>query len=314
MTVPAAYRPTPSLSVYPNPPAGGLMAILKAYFDDSKDDCVLTIAGYMSTHESWAQFDHAWCSLLERFQVPYLHMKEFWDRDGIYKHIKDDPKEEIAFFSAIVDVIDKHLRFCPLTIVMLNDLKKFNKTSRQKLSAAALAVYGCLMKLQTQFRGQPVEMVFDKFERADSLVALGKHYAESDVEYPINKRLVLSTRIENDESAKTILPLQAADFIAWEMRKYCNDPSPWISGIRYEDIPTGAAQRNFFEWHTKFIEDEGRAPRTRKTFEALRKCRAPPDGFLFNYAALEYLQSCHPYGWRLTEKRRLALFSEDQGA
>ena len=68
----AAFRPTPSLSVYPNPAAGCLMAILRAYFDDSKDDRILTIAGYLSDLESWGRFDRAWKAVLDKFGVPYL--------------------------------------------------------------------------------------------------------------------------------------------------------------------------------------------------------------------------------------------------
>jgi hypothetical protein len=290
------------------------MAILKAYFDDSKDNRVLTIAGYLSDHESWARFDHAWQVVLDRFHVPYLHMSEFWDRDGIYRHIKDDPKEEEAFFAGIVKVICDHLRFCVQTTVVLDDVKKFNRVQKYKLSAQALAIYGCLLRLQTQFNGQPIEVIFDKFERASSFIELGKHYAEADAQQPLNKHLILSVRVEDGESWRTILPLQAADFVAWEMRKYCNDPLPWIEQLKYDDISSGAALRNFQEWFTRFVKEEERLPRYRKSFDALKKCRASPDGFLFNYAALELLQYRHPYGWRLSEKRRMALFSEDQDA
>ena len=297
----AAFRPTPSLSVYPNPAAGCLMAILRAYFDDSKDDRILTIAGYLSDLESWGRFDRAWKAVLDKFGVPYLHIREFGEPDGIYRHIQDRPEEEAAFFAALVGVVNDHARDCIQTTVLLDDLKRFNKKHSFKLSAPALAICGCLLMLQRQFRGRPIEVVFDKFEKASSLIELGKYYAEADQHEPLNASLMLATRIEAEESWRTILPLQAADFVAWEMRKYCSDPSTWISGIRFEDVPSGAAIRDFGKWWTQFVKQEGRIPRLRKSWAALKECRARPNGFLINYAGLEFLQERHPYGWRLTQ-------------
>lgn len=311
-----AFRPTPSLSVYPNPPASGLMATFRAYFDDSKDNRVLTIAGFLSDYESWGRFDYAWKAMLDEFKVPYLHMKEFWNNNGIYKHIKDDPKKEEAFFSELIKVISDHTRYCVLTMVLLEDVKKFNKQQNHQLRAPALAIYGCFLQLQMQFSGRPIEVIFDKFENASSLIELGNDYAETDTQQPINRQLILSIRIQADESCRTILPLQAADFVAWEMRKYCNDPISWISQLRFEDVPNGVARMNFDKWLIEFEKEEGRAPRQRKSLYALKK-RCPLHGFLFNYASLEVLQRRHPYGWRTNKsnkRRGVITFSRDQGA
>lgn len=241
-------------------------------------------------------------------------MKEYWDTEGIYKHIKADQRKERAFFSALAEVIKDHVTFCTQATVLLDDLKRFNRKHHLNLSAPGLAIYGCLMGLQTQFRGRSIEVIFDKLERAHSLIQLGIDYAESDDHEPLNQRLIVATHVREEESWRTILPLQAADFVAWEMRKICVDLIPWMSKLRFEHVRGGTALSSFNDWVVRFTNENGRQPRDRKSFKALRQGRARPEGFIFNYAALERLKYRHPYGWRLTERRRLALFSEDQGA
>ena len=46
-------------------------------------------------------------------------MKEWWNRDGIYKELKEDAQKEALFFSDLVNVIEKHTEFCISATIVL---------------------------------------------------------------------------------------------------------------------------------------------------------------------------------------------------
>jgi hypothetical protein len=307
-----------SLSVYPNPSPGALMAVLKAYFDDStafdggNKPTLLTIGGYLSDVDSWGRFEIEWKQVLDDFKVPYLHMKETWDDDGIYKHIKDDQTAEEAFFRSLVRVIKNHTRFCTQTTILLDDLKRFNADHGLKLSASALGVYGCLLALQFQFPRGEIEAIFDKFEPADRAIRLGKAYLQSDISaqpQPGDKSdpFLSIYPLEKTDSWRNILPMQAADWLSWEMRKTCIDTKPWIEKKGHK--PKIDWVRNFNEWAKSFTEEKGRPFRNRRSFIALREANSP-QGFIWNYEQLGIVKDRHPHGWTLRKtKSGIALFT-----
>jgi hypothetical protein len=57
------------------------------------------MAGYFSDADQWNVFERQWAEVLEGYEVPYLHMKEWWNNDGIYKELKAHPKREASFFA-----------------------------------------------------------------------------------------------------------------------------------------------------------------------------------------------------------------------
>lgn len=293
------------------------MAILKAYFDDSTafDDShkptLLTIGGYLSDVDSWERFDTDWKQVLDDAKVGYLHMKEFWDKDGVYKHIKDDHEAEEVFFRRLVQVIRNHTKFCTQTTILLGDLDRFNADHNLKLEPVALGVYGCLLALQLQFPRGDIEAIFDKFESADRAIHLGKGYLRSDISaqsQPGDKRDPFSSiyPLQKTDSWRNIQPMQAADWLAWEMRKTCVDTKPWIEKKGHE--PKMDWIKNFNDWAKSFAEEKGRPFRNRRSFIALREAN-PPQGFIWNYEQLGTLLERHPYGWALRNtKGRIQLF------
>jgi hypothetical protein len=301
------FYPMRSLFVYPSPEPGALMAVLKAYFDDStafdsaQKPQLLTVGGYLSDVDSWGRFEVDWRNTLAWANVPYLHMKEFWDNDGIYKHIKDDPQKEELFFRRLVRPIKDHTKFCTQTTILLEDLTRFNLDNGLNLSAPALGVYGCLLALQFQFPNGEIEAIFDKFEQAGSVLEKAKAYLHSDVSAqpePGNKaNPFLSIHpLERADSWRTILPMQAADWLSWEMRKTCIDTQPWIAQKGMN--PSIDWVRDFHKWASNFSEEKGRPFRNRKSFIALREANMP-QGHIWNYEQLGIVKERHPHGWAL---------------
>lgn len=289
------------------------MAILKAYFDDSKHtNELLTVGGYLSDVESWGRFETEWKQILDQAKVPYLHMKEFWHKDGIYKHIKDLPAAEESFFRKLVQAIKGHTKFCTQTTVLLDDLKRFNSDHDLELSAPALCVYGCLRALQWAFPRGEIEAIFDKFEAASPAIDLAKDYLQSDVSaqpQPGDREnpFLSIYSLEKQDSWRNILPLQAADWLSWEMRKTCIDTKPWIEKKGHDQTVDWV--HDFNKWAQRFYEENGRPFRNRKSFIALREAN-PPQGHIWNYEQLESVKARHPYGWALSDKNgALKLFT-----
>ena len=234
-------------------------------------------------------------------KIPRCTRTEFWDKDGIYKHIKDLPEVEEAFFRRLVRAIRAHTKFCTQTTVLLDDLRRFNSDHDLELSAPALCVYGCLLGLQWTFPRGEIEAIFDKFEGAASAIGLAKDYLQSDVSaqpQPGDREnpFLSIYSLEKKDSWRNILPLQAADWLSWEMRKTCIDTKPWIEK-KGHDLSIDWV-RDFNRWAQRFYEENGRSFRNRKSFIALREAN-PPQGHIWNYEQLGLVKDRHPYGWAL---------------
>jgi hypothetical protein len=76
--------PLSELSVWIRPPGDWLMAALtyRGTFDDSGDEddpyhTCASLGGYVGPVDAWNDFETEWQSVLDEFDISYLHMKEF---------------------------------------------------------------------------------------------------------------------------------------------------------------------------------------------------------------------------------------------
>ena len=61
------------------------MAMIQCYFDDSQSaDRVWAIGGYGGHEIQWEDFEKEWETMLNKYGVPYFHMKEFGEPNGVY--------------------------------------------------------------------------------------------------------------------------------------------------------------------------------------------------------------------------------------
>ena len=63
------------------------MAALTGYFDASGKASnpfaiELVVSGFISTPKKWNQFEQYWQALLDEFDLPYFHMREFAPSKG----------------------------------------------------------------------------------------------------------------------------------------------------------------------------------------------------------------------------------------
>jgi len=286
------------LSVYNPPPGDHLMAVLKAYADDSwGGDQIVSIAAYVSDADGWRAFEQDWRAALSRAGAPYFHMKEFWSPSGPFTHLHDDPAATAQFLSELVRTIRAHLKYCATPTVRIEDLEGFNRSKGVSLEPYPLALYACFIELRHAFPNDEIELVVDKIEHAHAKIAVAEAYAESDTFADLRPDDFITVPLKKTESFKSVLPIQAADFMAWELRKSCMERLSWEPAEVDRILGGGRLRQSYEAWGADFEAREGRAPRDRKSAWALMDA-TPQGGQLWDFHLILAADvNRHPNGW-----------------
>ncbi len=199
------------------------MAAIKVYSDDSGDaddpqHSVISVAANLCSDLGWSQFEADWAALLRRFDVPYLHMREWVNPNSpIYRHLRD-AESQALFFESLVTVIKNNIRYSAGASINLPDLRRFNKEADLNLEPYAVALYVAIIELRKVEPGAEIKLIIDKLNGARGKIELAKCYARSDV-FDLQVGSIENSPLDKEESFRTILPMQVGNFFAWEMRK-----------------------------------------------------------------------------------------------
>lgn len=201
------------------------MAFVTAYLDESKSAPMFVLAGLVSTASSWKRFSREWIKVLKEFKIPYLHMKEFAFFRGVFAgwtegmrrsflnrllFLINSPREPIYSFSCMFDFQD-YDRIFPL---------KF----RQQQNHYFFAFHNCVTGIKVHCnrhnllaQGETIDLVFDQQAqysgRAVTIFNSYKHLPSM----PEEERNMLGSCSFADD--KIVVPLQAADLLAYEINK-----------------------------------------------------------------------------------------------
>ncbi len=273
--------------------------MLKAYFDDSGDadapgETHLTVGGYVSDETGWAYFEPAWQSIMNDAGVPYLHMKEFGDpKSKIYGHLKASPKAEERFMASVINLIKGSAKGSLATTVILDEFRDFNANHGLSLDPYAFAIYGCLFQLRSFYPDDPIAIIIDNFDNSKSRIEKALNYARSDSLSGLKPDLFNISSLQRTESWRNILPLQAADLIAWEVRKYRRERSSLRPPHDIRDD-----REAMHSWALAWEAAQERKPRDRFSFQSLRRGMVfRPLHIVADAHTLATALSRHPNGW-----------------
>jgi hypothetical protein len=267
----AAIR-LPQLSVFNRPPRLSVMAIFKGTFDDSQTtNEVWAVAGYVGADHRWEAFEEKWQAVLDKHEVPYFHMNEMADPDGVYKKWwppQEHEAERKAFFSDLTEA----LRYCRLeafaSLVRIPDLNRFNSEFGLSLESYPLAALGCMVVLANRYPNTTSELFFDHVEKLGSKLAKVEEMADSDRLYAEEFGYIIRTPLQKKITYKTLRSLQAADFAVWELRRHHLQLTEWFA-IDGKPLDGDARWTHFQEWSQgRFGQNK---PPMRKSAEALLK-------------------------------------------
>jgi len=192
-----------------------------------KDCGFVVVAGYISTLDHWLAFSAEWNYLLGRFDLPYFHMKEFAHSKGPFASWKGDEPTRARFLSKAVEIIKGHVIRGFASLVEIDIFERVQQ--RHALAEAvgvpySLAARTCVSKVHLHF--PPKTKIHHIFDQG----AAGKgeliRIMERDGYSPPVFRYSRNTRLPDGGAAHGFVPLQAADFAAYEIRKvFKDDPS-----------------------------------------------------------------------------------------
>lgn len=270
-----------------NPPSGNwIMGVLKGYFDDSGTDSdpqhhACTVAGFIGSVTSWATLEKTWRQILDRHDVPYLHMKQCAHFRPPFSKWKHDEEGRARFLKELTNAIGEVNLYGVGTTIRIPDLHRFNRDKDRNIGAFELGVYGCLLDVAAKIPEEPLELVFDRFPKIYKKLAAVEDYASTDPLYPNCHKRVGIIPLPEPLSFKTVPGIQAADFLAWEMRKSCENKREWFEAREMDDHSE--------EWRNSLVqwtlETRGRFPDERMSCSGLLGASII-EGIVLDYKAL----------------------------
>jgi hypothetical protein len=191
-----------------------------------KDHGFIVVAGYLSTYEKWLAFNREWNLLLGASNLPYFHMKEFAQSKGPFENWKDDEKRRAVFLSTAVGIIKGHVLRSFACLVEFDVYAKVAERYPLKELAGcpyALAARSCVAKVGNCLEGAGSDVIYvfdDGDEGKGELMRIMKRDGyPPPVFWPSRDRAVKGNLVRG------MIPLQAADFAAYEIRKHiAEDP------------------------------------------------------------------------------------------
>lgn len=201
------------------------MQTFAAYMDEtghSKDERqkFVGIAGLIATVASWETFERKWKATLEVFKLPYFHMKEFAHSEQTFRDWKGKEAKRRKLFGKLMMHMETAYSMPFGAIIPMEDFRSFTKEQQgyfhdpyflcfQSLVAACSSILefrkvpdeekiGLIFSDQVEFRRRALQ-IYKNVEHADFYVRRSTP--------PIFRDM------------REVVPLQAADIIAYEMHK-----------------------------------------------------------------------------------------------
>jgi hypothetical protein len=228
-----------------------LFGMLQAYFDDSKEDGeALIFAGYLAPASSWIGFSADWASLLTIRPEMRTHKMSA-------AHSQDRMERAMFHYRAIERAnligIGCAIPIAPLQKVV-NDMGLDAGWANPYLLAWRTVIAASFMGADELGFNEPIQFIFD--QQADKVsVMKGWDYFYASASDGMKERIRGCPSFMDDED---VVPLQAADMIAWWARKqYISDknnmrnlfPSNWTNGkdhpIMFVEMPEKSIRQQF---------------------------------------------------------------------
>jgi len=201
------------------------MAFLAAYFDDSKDrnSSMVVVAGIISTIEQWIAFEKKWRKILKVENICCFHMADFENREGEFKDFPEHRR--IPFITELIRVMkDTAIK----TFAHAIPISKFNKVKAEypsiRTTPHRMCGDFCWLGMASMGRNTPaVDSIAIYFEQGSkiesSLVQLLRNRKDFVRQYLKISKIVKGFKDDT-------VPLQAADFLAYEVCKKLVGPNP----------------------------------------------------------------------------------------
>jgi hypothetical protein len=210
------------------------MAVFVGYGDESgkQDDPNSPSSAYgilVGTDECWDGFGCAWIAALRKSGIEYFHRKEFGKPHGPYAHINETAEKQLSI--ELVKAVRLFGLRAYAAAVRHSALEQFNAQNGVALDAYALALYTCFFHMCINYQFDDMTIHLDWVENRSKKICAVQNYIDSDPTLPELKGWFDGVCVNHEPQPKPGARFikapgyQAADFVAWEARKYVHlDP------------------------------------------------------------------------------------------
>lgn len=221
--------------------------MLTSYYDEAggKEHGLTVVAGYIARVEQWDNFEVDWKLSLISYKVPYLHMSQLAHFNGPYAKWKDSPNFRARFLLEMSQIIQQRAMrgfacFIDHTAFAQADAEyelRENFCSPYSLAAMSSVARVTAWRRKVIPPSEPVKYVFE--DGAPDKCGLIKLMEKDKYPTPIFEP---SRDIESRKSGLRhgLVQLQAADYLAYEIRKFISDKYKSFDRKALDRIPRGS--------------------------------------------------------------------------
>ncbi len=226
------YSPIRHLATILWPPwldrENAILAMVTFAFDASGDDSrpYLTMAGFASSAKDWDDFSAAWSERLKQDDIEFFHAADldgFW---GPFKHWQDNPDRRTLrknLCADLMNILKRHVYQRFASTVINNEFQQMTADLRDEFALCAYSLAGRTCEKQVReyilshfTRDTPFAVVFEAGDKGKG--KLQKRLAEDSGLVPTFRRKK-DTILEDGLVERGFIPLQAADWFAYEVNK-----------------------------------------------------------------------------------------------
>ena len=198
-----------------------MMLTLYADASGDVDQDRIIVAGYVATIEKWTQFDYDWKLLLAKYGLPYFHMSDFAHSRPPFEHLKGQAGTRRNILSGLAEIIRATVLLSIASSIRYQDFATVNK------DYALAEAFGCEYAMcgrDCVVRGQNVLVKMGY--QGDRFRAI---FEQGDVGHGHLSRILVRDKKVSPifepsrpgivDGHPGLTPLQAADFVAYELFK-----------------------------------------------------------------------------------------------
>lgn len=235
------------------------LLMLKLYVDDSGKaghSPVMVLAGYLAPAEQWAAFSNEWQALLDECGVPIFRMAEAWRLGVEWHHLGALGRDQLI--ARLIGCIRRHAKMAfvnSMPIEGFNHYLRVTEDPAHHLSRIYLVLFYSFLS-RVYFHAykyhfdQCVEIVFDEQGGESQKTILSMMDQFREIAGSNFRDLIIPTpafRTDQD-----MIPLQAADMLAWLVRReaYNKSLDKDVDALPEQMLLTGALNmpRDVFVW------------------------------------------------------------------
>jgi len=319
MILPDRCVPMQEFSARVSPSPSEVMAVFHAYGDESYREAgvndlpgVYGFFAFVATLDVWKRFEQHWASVLLDHGVPYLHMNEFTQSRGPFA--KWARPEQKAMRDAFIADCAKAVREAgPMRgmggMVFTKDLERFNRDFDQSVVPYAFALSAVLLNLCIGLTAEGVvdemTVVCDGVDRPNKRIYEALGYLAHDPRFRPHRNRVKVVPLSSEESFKTVLPIQLADFGVWEARRAYDYVAGWLRDRPGDSLDDPVAYTGWrFDYERRLAQARGRPvpsrhewPDRRTSSRLLVEATADTNVFFWDYEALVQTSKWRKHRW-----------------